>query len=119
MIYLTYITKEEEDKLDNGVDIHITRGDHNFHIHKNNIYCYGEIDLNPDSEDSEQISSFSFLDYLTVGVKTPSDYHYDTHECHSPNPHHRWTETFDPAVLVRYAHAALSKPKRIVLFMKK
>lgn len=118
-VIMTYITEEEEQKLDNNEELTLERGNILFKIHNNNIYCYGEVDFHKGSDDCKQIATFNFLNYLCgKGIVIPSDYHYDTHECHSPIKPYRWTETWKPDVLARYAHGCLNKPQRIVLFRR-
>lgn len=118
-VVMTYISEEEENVLDEGKQLTIERGDASFIIHKNNVYCYGEVDFSIDSLDCQQIATFNFLNFLLgVGVKIPSDYDYENHECHSPIRHYRWTETWSPEVLARYAYACLNKPKRVALFKR-
>ena len=118
-VIMTYITEEEEQKLDESKELVIERGNMIFQVHHNNIYCYGEVNFKEGSDDCKQIATFNFLDYLGwKGVMLPSDYHYDTHECHSPLTSYRWYETWQPDVLARYAHGCLNKPERIVLFRR-
>ena len=118
-VIMTYITEEEEQELDNSKELILERGNTLFQVHGNNIYCYGEVDFHEGSDDCKQIATFNFLNYLGwKGIVIPSDYHYDTHECHSPIKSYRWTETWKPDVLARYAHGCLNKPQRIVLFRR-
>ena len=118
-VIMTYITEEEEQKLDEDEELILKRGNESFQVHGNNIYCYGEVDFHESSNDCKKIATFTFLDYLGLkGIALPSDYHYDTHECYSPLKSHRWYETWRPDVLARYAHGCLNKPKRIVLFRR-
>lgn len=114
---MTYISEKEEIALDKGETINLKRGNRTWTITTRNIYCYGEVDFNTGSEDMKQIDTFDFLNYLGgVGLHIYSDYHYDTHECHSPIKNCRWTETWHPAKIAQYAHGCLKKPQRIVLF---
>lgn len=116
---MTYITEEEEQELDKNNTLTLKRNNIIFQIHSNNVYCYGEVNFKEGSDDCKQIATFNFLDYLGwKGIMLPSDYHYDTHECHSPLTSYRWYETWQPDVLARYAHGCLNKPKRIVLFRR-
>lgn len=116
---MTSITEEEEQQLDDGKELILKRGNISFRIHCNNIYCYGEVNFNKGSDDCNQIATFDFLDYLDwKGIVIPSDYDYEHHECHSPLKCYRWTETWRPDVLARYAHGCLNKPKHIVLFRR-
>ena len=118
-VIITYLNEDEEKKLDDNNQITLKRGKTTFHIHMNNIYCYGEVDLRKGSNDCAQIADFDFLDYLGMkGIVIPSDYDYEHHECHSPLKSYRWTETWRPDVLVRFAHGSINKPKRIILFKR-
>lgn len=118
-VIMTYITEEEEQELDERNELTLKRNNIIFQIHSNNVYCYGEVNFKEGSDDCKQIATFNFLDYLGwKGVMLPSDYHYDTHECHSPLTSYRWYETWQPDVLARYAHGCLNKPERIVLFRR-
>jgi hypothetical protein len=117
LVILTYLTQEEENILDEQNEIILKRANKTFSIRKNNIYCYGDVDLNEGSDDSKEIANFDFLDYLNgIGIKIPSDYNYEHHVCYSPLKKYRITETWKPDVLVRYAHGCLNKPKKILLF---
>lgn len=118
-VIMTYIMEEEEQELDKNNTLTLNRNNIVFQIHSNNVYCYGEVNFKEGSDDCKQIATFNFLDYLGwKGVMLPSDYHYDTHECHSPLTSYRWYETWQPDILARYAHGCLNKPKRIVLFRR-
>ena len=114
---MTYISEEEEAALDKGEVLTLKRGNRTMTVMPNHLYCYGEVDFSTNSDDMYQIEDFHFLDYLGAkGLHIYSDYHYDTHECHSPLPQCRWTETWNPAEIAQYAHGCLGKPQRIVLF---
>lgn len=116
-VIMTYITEEEEQELDKGVELHLTRGNRRFTVNNTNVYCYGEVNFNKGSDDMKQLRSFSFLDYLVgVGVKIPADYDYDKHVCYSPIKSYMITETFKPDILAIYKHGCLGKPERIALF---
>ena len=84
-VIITYLNEDEEKKLDDNNQITLKRGKTTFHIHMNNVYCYGEVDIRKGSNDCIQIADFDFLDYLGMkGIVIPSDYDYEHHECHSP-----------------------------------
>ena len=117
IVCMTYLTDEEERVLDKNKVLEIIRGNDKFTINPNNVYCYGSVDLHTNSNDYEIIEDFDFLDYLVdVGLKIYSDYDYETHTCKSPINRLRWTETWNPAEIVQYAHGVLGKPEKIVLF---
>ena len=118
-VIMTHISKEEEHIIDKIVNAHILliRGDKQFKITKKQIYCYGEVDFNSE-EDLDQIDKFDFLNYLgSRGLAVPSDYDFETHSCYPETKGVKWTETWTPSIITKYAYACLNKPKRIVLFV--
>lgn len=120
-IVMTYISEHEENQLDNLSDkiLVLERGDKTFNIQMHRVYCYGKVDFNND-DDLNIIENFNFLNHLgAVGVHIYADYDYESHTCSSPTNHYKWTETWSPSHLARYAHGCLNKPERIVLFRTK
>lgn len=112
------INEEEEELIDNIGKETITfkRGDKVFSIKMNDIYCYGDIDLNK-QDICDRISKFSFLSHLGFsGIPIYSNYDYETHTCLTSIKKLMWSETWNPLDLVRYAHACLNKPNKILLF---
>ena len=116
-VVMSYITEEEENLIDKGKTIKITRGDKKFIIKPENIYCYGIIDFHNGSEDIDIISTFTWLDHLIIrGVCIPSNYNYDKHQCVSINKKPMWYDTTKCEELARYVHGFLSKPERTIIF---
>lgn len=119
MIYMTYITKEDEELLDNNKELELVRGNLKFKVNLNNTYCYGEVDFHNGSDDMYDIEDFNFLDYLnTSGIHIRNGYDYENHECTSVEQRCGWTETWNPAIVAQFAHGCLGKPDRIILFRK-
>jgi hypothetical protein len=117
LIFITYLTEEDEKQIDEGKTITITRGDREFIIHPNSVYCYGSVNFNDDAEDLDIVEGFDFLNHTTeVGVKIPANYNFERHECKSNIGRVKWTETWNPAELAQYAYGCIGKPDRIVLF---
>ena len=113
-VIMTEISEEEENLIDNLERnvFKIDRGDRTFSITNNQIYCYGEVNFNSE-EDLKTIDNFSFLNHLKeTGVPIWVNYNYETHT----SDHPKYTETWSPAELAKYAHGCLNKPKRIILF---
>ena len=118
-VLITYITKEEEDKIDNGETIVLQRGNQTFSVSTKNIYCYGEIDFKNGSDDLNLIDDFNWLEHLGLhGIDIPSDYDYNEHACYSPNPSYRTYDTTVPSKVVKWKHGLLGKPKRVVIFKR-
>jgi len=120
LLYMTYISKEEEKLLDANKQLDVIRGNQNFSINLNNTYCYGQVDFNTGSDDMYDIEDFDFLDYLTgfSGIHIRNGYNYKEHTCTSTERRCGWTETWNPAIVAQFAHGCLGKPERIVLFRK-
>ena len=112
------ISEDEERKLDKGT-LHAIRDNQEFFILSKNIICYGEIDFSNSSEDMDTIANMNWLDHLNLqGITVPSDYNYEEHCCYPPGKYIRYYDTTNPAIVVRYAHGCLGKPKRCCIFKK-
>lgn len=116
-VVMSHITLDEEKTLDSGDNIVIKRGNISFRVSPENLYCYGEIDFNDESEDLETIDGFDWFNHLIFsGYHVPNDYDYETHTCYSPLSCYRTRETWHPADAAQYLHGFLGKPKRTVIF---
>lgn len=116
-IIMTYITDEDEKTLDAHNNLSLKRGNTIFKIPPENVYCYGNIDLNRNTEDYDVISTFNWLDHLSIrGICVPSNYDYKTHTCKSNLRVPRWYDTTKPEVVTQYCHGLLNKPEKIVIF---
>lgn len=115
---MSYLTEDEEntiDTLERGC-LKLDRGNRTFTIKGTQIYCYGEIDLTK-QEDIDNINNLGFLDYLGgVGKRIPANYDYFTHTAKSPIRKYLFTEVFTPIEIVKFVHASLNKPKRVIIF---
>ena len=116
-VYMTWISDEEELKIDKQQTIKLERGKRIFVIQPRQIFCYGIIDFDNDSEDMEELDNMSFFDHLIQhGQRIPSNYDYKTHTCTSPKKFPMLTETWSCADYAKYAHGCLDKPKSVVIF---
>lgn len=116
-IYLTSIDDTEELKLDRHKEITITRNDKKFTISPEQVYCYGNVDFHKGSRDFTELSHFHLFPNLFYGGKIVySNYNYENHTCESPNNYPLVYDTFNPAILLQYAHGYLRKPEKVVLF---
>lgn len=112
------ISEDEEHNLDRG-GLHAIRDNQEFFILSKNVICYGEIDFSNSSEDMDTIANMNWLDHLNFqGIPVPSDYNYEEHCCCPPGKYIRYYDTTNPAIVVRYAHGCLGKPKRCCIFKK-
>ena len=110
------ISEDEEHNLDRG-GLHAIRDNQEFFILSKNVICYGEIDFSNSSEDMNTIANMKWLDHLGLqGITVPSDYNYEEHCCYPPGKYIRFYDTTNPAIVARYAHACLGKPKRCCIF---
>ena len=116
-IIVAPLTAEQELKLDSGQLIEIKTKDCNFRVDKRNVYFYGVIDFNKDSNDYAIMCNSPICDDLgTQGRCVPSDYDYEEHVCNSPISKPRYYETWKPGIILRYCYAMLGKPERTVIF---
>lgn len=117
-IIITYITKDEEDKLDSGRTLIIKRGDKQFKITSKDYYCYGSIDFNTGSDDYNTLASFKLIK-LRDGMRgfyIPSNYNYNTHSATSDRPKGRWYDTLKSEKVCQYLHGVLGKPEKTIIF---
>ena len=117
LFIITGITEKEYHKLKYGDDIEITRGDQEFYITADDVFCFGDIDFHEGSDDSFELDTFNWLEHLvSQGIGIPSRYNYDKHECTSPINRYLITETFRNSTLCRYLHGCLGKPQFTLIF---
>lgn len=117
IIVMTYLTERDYRNIKQGEDILVKRGNREFLIQQDNIYCFGEIDFNNNSEDMEELDTFNFFDHLMAkGPCIPADYDYINHCCYSPINRPKYYETFKVSKYLQYKHGILCKPKYTILF---
>lgn len=116
-ILMIPINEEEELLLDKGKTLNIDRGKLRLSIAPKDVQFYGEIDFTEGSDDLEEIDTAKwFVNPSIPNVCIPSDYDYKTHTCNSPLKAYRWYDTCSPAKIVKYKHACLGKPERVLIF---
>ena len=116
-VLITYLTEEEERKIDAGLTISIVRGNAKFRISKRDVYFYGVMDFNQGSDDFTIIDNSPILDDLGLqGKCIPSDYDFANHTCYSPIKYYRYYESWSPAFVFQYYYAMLGKPERALIF---
>ncbi len=114
---ITGISELEHKKLKNLNDLHIIRGNCEFHITPDNVLCFGDIDFHEGSDDCKELDTFNLLEHLGAkGIGIPSRYNYNNHECTSPINKYLITETFRNSTLCRYLHGCLGKPQYTLIF---
>ena len=117
LFIITGISELEHKKLKNLNDLHIIRGNCEFHITPDDVLCFGDIDFHEGSDDCKELDTFNWLEHLFAkGIGIPSKYNYDKHECISPINKYLTTETFRNSTLCRYLHGCLGKPKFTLIF---
>ena len=117
IVIVTYLTKEEEDTLDEVGLLTIKRGKLTFEIEKKDVYCYGEIDFNKGSDDYEMLAEQRWFDDCTMlAVTVPSDYDYENNVIESDIKGGRWYDTTRVEVVSQFYHGRLGKPKRTIIF---
>lgn len=116
-MYMTSINQQEEELLESGETIHITRGNEVFDISTSDITIYGEIDFKPDSDDMVTIKKYNWFSHLVLcGFIMPAKYDYEHHCAYSDLDVYRTTESFRTEEILQYVHGMLGKPERIVIF---
>ena len=114
---ITGISELEYKKLKCLNDVHLIRGNAEFHITPDDVLCFGDIDFHEGSKDSKELDTFNWLEHLgSQGIGIPSKYNYYKHECTSPINKYLITETFRNSTLCRYLHGCLGKPKYTLIF---
>lgn len=114
---ITGISEDEYKMVKHSETLSITRGNCNFTINPDDIFCFGPIDFHEGSEDCKELDTFNWLDDLIgKGIGIPSRYNYDKHECSSPINKYLFTETFRNSTLCRYLHGCLGKPQYTLIF---
>lgn len=112
-ILMTPISYKEESQLDRGHNIDVTRGGITFHLGKDNVLAYGEVDFHTGSEDYEHFEDL--IDYKDI-VHIPVNYDYDTHTCKTDTKMYKTCESTNIADMCQYAHGRLGKPQRVAIF---
>lgn len=117
LFIMTGISELEYKKLKKLNELHIVRGNCKFRITPDDVFCYGDIDFHEGSDDCKELDTFNWLDNLdSRGIRIPSRYNYDKHECISPINKYLITETFRNSTLCRYLHGCLGKPQYTLIF---
>ena len=117
LFIITGISELEHKKLKSLNELHIIRGNCEFHITPDDVLCFGDIDFHEGSDDCKELDTFNWLEHLVAkGVGIPSRYNYDKHECTSPINKYLITETFRNSTLCRYLHGCLGKPQYTLIF---
>jgi len=118
-IIMTYLTEEEEYKIDNDEVVKLERGSVTFEVSKSKIYAYGEIDFRTGSEDYEVLADMTWLNHCTLrGVNVLSNYNYKHNTATSDIPSGRYYDSMSPEVVAQFKHGQLGKPKRTVIFKR-
>lgn len=118
-IIITYLTEDEEQRIDNDEVIDIQRGSLTFEISKSKIYAYGEIDFTRGSDDYKVLEDMTWFNHLTLkGVDVLANYDYKQNIAVSDIPGGRWYDTVRPEVVTQFKHGQLGKPKRCVIFKR-
>ena len=115
-IIFTYLTDEEECRLENDEDIIITRGDLEFTVRRSLVYAYGELDLNPKSELLKMMYDAPWLNRVYVNQFMPSNYDFETHTSVSNTKLGGWYDTSNPATFMPFLWNCIGKPKKVIIF---
>ena len=115
-VIMTYLTKDEEDRLDKRESFTIERGGKTLPVGPANVKYYGEIDFRNGSDDYKVLEeSRLFFPMEFQGVSIPANYDYNLHCCYSEERKSKWFDTVNAALICQYAHGIINKPKRVVI----
>ena len=115
-VVFTSISEEEEHKLERGETISIVRNGRTFTVHDDVCYCYGELDLSPNSKDIQTFEELDWFRNMNVKQFVQSEYDYIHHSIVSDLKGGRWFDTSNIKSYLPYLHGCIGKPKRIVIF---
>ena len=115
-VIMAGITEEQEKDLDNGKIITIDTKLGCFDVDPDMCYCYGELDLSPNSKDINRIYEAHWFDNYDINIHLVSEYDYATHSVKSDIRGGRWYESSNPKDYIPYLHGCIGKPKRIAIF---
>lgn len=115
-VIMAGITEEQEKDLDNGKIITIDTELGCFDVDPDMCYCYGELDLSPNSKDINRIYEAHWFDNFNINIYLVSEYDYATHSITSDTRGGRWYESSNPKDYIPYIHGCIGKPKKVVIF---
>lgn len=117
LFIITGINEKEYNNLKQNNDIILKRGNAEFNITPDDIFCFGDIDFHEGSDDCKELDTFNWLEQLVAkGITIPAHYNYNKHECTTNKIFYLITETFRNSVICRYLHGCLGKPKYTLIF---
>lgn len=115
-VVMLEITKEQEEQLDEGKSLSITKEGLSFSINPDFCLAYGEFDFSPNSDDIKKIDNSNYFDRLYIRHFIPSVYDYENHCVHSNMKNGQWFDTDNIKTYLPYLYACINKPKRICIF---
>ena len=115
-IYIAPLTEEKEKILDDKGTICIETRNNKYTITPKDVFYYGEIDFNEDSEDYEELEYVPWFDNLQYGIKIPARYDFKTHTCKSDTNHIKYYETIKAIDIIKFKYGTLGKPDRCIFF---
>lgn len=118
-VYIQPLSESQEHELDTKEQVFIrtNKSDDGFVVKRENIYCYGEIDLSND-EDIAAIERFNLIN--SDGASIHSNFNYElgiaTYNA-SENP--KFYNTHDHILWYKYCYTIIGKPKRVIIYKTK
>ena len=116
IVYMSYLTQEEENILDNEDSIEITRNDITYNIEKRNVLGYGNIDFSEDSVDVKLLRHYNNLLYNRMPGKLIPVFNFNTMNIKTRKGIIQRTETWDFSELCKYGYCTLNKPNKVIIF---
>lgn len=111
VIVLEPITEEQEKDIELYDYFSINREGNSIKIKTNNIYFYGEIDVN-NEDDCDIIIKKHLVDTNLIHSWIPTNFNYNTGFANTK----KWYPTTNALDWFKYCHCRIGKPKRIIAY---
>lgn len=115
-VVMTEISYEEEQLLDSGKSLLLTRGGLSFSIDPYFCFAYGALNINPNSDELSQMDKADWFERYSIRQFVPSEYDFENHCIHSDRRLGRWYDTRSIKTYLPYLYNCINHPERVVIF---
>lgn len=115
-VVMVEISQEEEQLLDSGKSLLLTRGRLSFNVHPELCLAYGKLNLNPNSDELTAMDKANWFSRLYVRQFLPSEYDFEHHCMYSDRRLGRWYDTDSIKSYLPYLYNCINHPERVVIF---
>ena len=116
VMYMSYLTDEEEQELEENKEIHITRDNRTFFIDAKNIFGFGEMNFDEDSVDIDILDSQRWFSPNDSRGRIIPVFDYKRALIKKENGSLKTFETWCNSEIAKYAYCCLGKPKKAIIF---